>query len=213
MYKTKFKICGIKDTKTIDCCINNNVNYFGLIFYSKSPRYIELSQAIKLVNYSKNKPITPVGVFFNEPIVNLKKLLKKLKIQFIQLHGEEDLKYINEIKKEFNVKIIKNIAIKNKNDFKKTYKYINADYILFDYKPLKKELPGGNSKSFDWNLLKNVDVRLPWFLSGGINVENVNEIGNYAIPYGIDISSGVEDEPGEKSLEKINILFKSFYEK
>ena len=104
----------------------------------------------------------------------------------------------------FDVIIIKAIGIRSKNDFKKIKMYSNADYYLFDYKPNKNELPGGNAKSFDWSLLKNIKINKPWFISGGINIENINEILNNLIPYGIDISSGVEDYPGIKNSEKIN---------
>ena len=86
-----------------------------------------------------------------------------------------------------------------------------SDAFLFDYKPSKDELPGGNAKSFNWDLIKNIKTNKPWFLSGGININNINNINKYAIPYGIDISSGVEVKPGIKSLKKIKSLVK-FYE-
>ena len=82
--------------------------------------------------------------------------------------------------------------------------------FLFDYKPLKHELPGGNAKSFDWGLLKKIRISQPWFLSGGINVNNINDIKNFIIPYGIDISSGVEDKPGIKNKDKISNLIKKY---
>ena len=79
-----------------------------------------------------------------------------------------------------------------------------CDYFLFDYKPLKGELPGGNAKSFDWNLLRNLDTNKPWFLSGGINTNNIEKIINDLNPYGIDLSSGVEKELGIKDNDIIN---------
>ncbi len=83
-----------------------------------------------------------------------------------------------------------------------------SDYFLFDYKPKINELPGGNAKKFDWSLLQNITINKPWFISGGINVENVEQINNKLIPYGIDISSGVEEKPGIKSSHKISALLK-----
>jgi len=82
--------------------------------------------------------------------------------------------------------------------------------LLFDYKPSSKDLPGGNAKKFDWQLLKKIKISKPWFISGGINIDNINEIKKYAIPYGIDISSGVEVSPGNKNINKINSLFKAY---
>ncbi|HIA60028.1 MAG TPA: N-(5'-phosphoribosyl)anthranilate isomerase, partial [Pelagibacterales bacterium] len=73
------------------------------------------------------------------------------------------------------------------------------------------ELPGGNAKRFSWDLVKDIKTYKPWFLSGGININNINEIKNYAIPYGIDISSGVEASLGKKSISRINSLFQ-FYD-
>jgi len=207
----KFKICGIKNLEILDCCVTNNVDFFGLIFYKKSPRNIEIKDAQKLIFYSKNKSISSVGVFVNEPIIQLQNLLKKLKLDYIQLHGNEDKNYMSEIKKNNSIKIIKNISMNSKEDLLKIEKYPNADFLLFDYKPSEKELPGGNAKKFSWDLLKYIKTDQPWFLSGGINIKNINEVKNYAIPYGIDISSGVESSPGNKSINKINSLFQ-FYD-
>jgi len=209
--KLKFKICGIKNLEILDCCVTNNVDFFGLIFYKKSPRNIEIKDAQKLVFYSKYKSISSVGVFVNEPITQLQNLLKILKLDCIQLHGNEDKNYISEIKKNNSIKIIKNIAVSSKEDLLKIEKYPNADFLLFDYKPTEEELPGGNAKKFSWDLIKDIKTDQPWFLSGGISIKNINEIKNYAIPYGIDISSGVESSPGNKSTSKINSLFQ-FYD-
>jgi phosphoribosylanthranilate isomerase len=209
--KLKFKICGVKSLEILDCCIVNNVDFFGLIFFKKSPRNIEIEDAQKLIFYSKNKSISSVGVFVNEPIIQLQNLLKKLKLDYIQLHGNEDKNYMSEIKKNNSIKIIKNISMNSKEDLLKIEKYPNADFLLFDYKPSEKELPGGNAKKFSWDLLKYIKTDQPWFLSGGINIKNINEVKNYAIPYGIDISSGVESSPGNKSINKINSLFQ-FYD-
>ena len=211
MSKLKFKICGVKSLEILDCCIANNVDFFGLIFYKKSTRNIEIKDAQKLIFYSKNKSISSVGVFVNEPITQLHNLLKKLKLDYIQLHGNEDKNYMSEIKKNNSIKIIKNISMNSKEDLLKIEKYPNADFLLFDYKPSEKELPGGNAKKFSWDLLKYIKTDQPWFLSGGINIKNINEVKNYAIPYGIDISSGVESSPGNKSINKINSLFQ-FYD-
>ena len=159
MIKSKIKICGIKNIDTIKCCIKNNIKFFGLMFYKKSPRFIKYNDAIKLINYSKNKNIYPVGVFVNESIDNINKIIKILKINYIQLHGDEDNFYIKSLKKKNNLRIIKNIPIKISKDFKNTLKYPNADFFLFDYKPLEKELPGGNAKSFNWTLIKNIKLK------------------------------------------------------
>ncbi|MFL2510597.1 MAG: phosphoribosylanthranilate isomerase [Alphaproteobacteria bacterium] len=210
MNNSKIKICGIKKIETLKCCIQNNINYFGLIFYKKSPRYISDKCALDLINYSKNKSISSVGVFVNENIEYLNMILKKLNFNFIQLHGEENDNYIRDIKKRNNVKIIKVISVCTLDDIKKITKYPNSDLFLFDYKPSKKELPGGNAKKFNWSLLRGIKIEKPWFLSGGININNINDIRNYAIPYGIDVSSGVEENPGIKNNKKIVSLVNAY---
>jgi phosphoribosylanthranilate isomerase len=207
--KSKIKICGIKDIETIDCCIKNKVNFFGLIFYSNSPRNISLEKAQKLIKYSEQKKIRSVSVFVNENIENLNRLLNVLKTQYIQLHGDETNTYIKAIKKN-KVKIIKKISIKSSNDLADISKFPDADMFLFDYKPNKKELPGGNAKSFDWQIIKNIKIEKPWFLSGGIHIENINDIKKFVIPYGIDISSGVEDTFGVKNHDKITSLIRAY---
>ena len=207
-----FKICGLKEKDSLICCEANKVSFFGLVFYEKSPRNINRNKARQLVEFSKNLSIKPVGVFVNHKISDLKNIIRLLNLKYIQLHGEENQSYINEIKKEFKLKIIKKISIKNQSDLNKINDIENIDYLLFDYKPKSNELPGGNSKSFDWSLLKEVTIKLPWFVSGGINESNIKNIQKTINPNGIDLSSGVERSLGIKSNKKINNLFRLFYD-
>ena len=207
-----FKICGLKNKESLLCCEENNADFFGMIFYEKSPRNITFNEAKTLINISKELRIKPVGVFVDHEINNLKKIISSLGLKHIQLHGNEDQLYIDQIKRQFDVKIIKKISINNSEDLNIINKFKNIEYLLFDYKPLKYELPGGNSKSFDWNLLKDQKIKLPWFISGGINETNIKNIQNLLNPNGIDLSSGVEVSKGIKSNSKINNLFKKFYD-
>ena len=197
------KICGIQNIETLICCEKNNVDFFGMIFYPKSPRNISIENANKLQTSSENLNINGVGVFVNNNINYVEEVVKKIKLRFVQLHGSEDDTYIKNIKK-FGVKVIKSISVSNKDDLNNINKYENADYFLFDYKPLKGELPGGNSKSFDWNILNNLETNKPWFLSGGINSNNIKQILDDINPFGIDLSSGIEKELGIKDNHIIN---------
>tara|TARA_B100002019_G_scaffold239092_1_gene214398 strand:+ start:111 stop:743 length:633 start_codon:yes stop_codon:yes gene_type:complete len=207
-----FKICGLKEKDSILCCEANNVDFFGLIFYKKSPRNISYKNAKELINFATDLRITPVGVFVNQGITDLKDIITYLNLKHIQLHGDESQEYINEIKNTFSVKIIKKFSIESEKDLIKVNQINNIDYFLFDYKPSSGELPGGNSKSFDWNLLKNAQIKLPWFVSGGINESNIKNIKKTLNPNGIDLSSGVEESLGKKSNEKINNLLTLFYD-
>ena len=207
-----FKICGLKKKESLICCEENKVNFFGMIFYEKSPRNITFEEAKILTDLSKKLKIKPVGVFVNHDMSELKKIISSLNLKYAQLHGDENQLYIDEIKKEFDLKIIKKLSIKTATDLNKINNYKNIDYLLFDYKPNNNELPGGNSKSFDWKLLKGQKIDLPWFISGGINITNIKNIQNLLNPNGIDLSSGVEESKGIKSNTKINNLFNKFYD-
>ena len=197
------KICGIKDEDTLLCCDDNSVNFFGMIFYPKSPRNISVKDASNLQKKSENLNINGVGVFVNRNINEVEDIIKRVKLKYVQLHGSEDEEYIQTLKK-IGVKVIKSIAISNKNDLRNICNYNSADYYLFDYKPIQGELPGGNSKSFDWDILKNFKTYKPWLLSGGINIKNIQEILNDINPFGVDLSSGVEKELGIKDNHIIN---------
>ena len=197
------KICGIKTRETILCCENNNVDYFGLIFYPGSPRYISFDLAKELINYSDNLKINAVGVFVNEELDKIKNLVQNLKLKYVQLHGDETNEYIKILKKN-KIKIIKKISIESKSDLQKIENYTETDFFLFDYKPKVGELPGGNSKKFDWQIVQNLKIEKPWLLSGGINLNNIMLIKTKINPYGVDLSSGVEKELGIKDNRIIN---------
>ena len=101
------KICGLKNKESLHCCEENNADFFGMIFYEKSPRNITLNEAKTLISISEELRIKPVGVFVDHKINNLKKIISSLGLKHIQLHGSEDQLYIDKIKRQFDVKIIK----------------------------------------------------------------------------------------------------------
>ena len=203
MSNIKIKICGIKNTTILDCCNNLKVDYFGLIFFKRSPRNINIDNAKNLIHYQNKKNTIPIGVFVNYELNELNELIKITNLKYVQLHGNESNNYISELKKKNNVSIIKAIDIDGKNDLQKIELYSETDFFLFDYKSKNNELPGGNAKSFDWSILKNINISKPWFISGGINKNNIKNMLEILNPYGIDISSGVEDRPGIKNVNKI----------
>ena len=203
------KICGITSKETVKFLINNHVDYFGLIFYKKSPRYIDLNKAYQLTKISRDTKLKAVGVFVNYSLIEIQKYIDTLNLKFIQLHGNEDISYIHKLKKNNDVTIIKAFGIKDLKDFKIANEYLDVDYFLFDYKPTKNyELPGGNAKSFNWKITRNVKILKKWFLSGGINENNIKEAIGIKNLYGIDISSGVEEKLGVKSDNKISRILK-----
>ncbi len=199
------KICGIKEQNTLFCCEKNNVDFFGMIFFDKSPRNINVDQAKILQNSSRDLNIQGVGVFVDHNLNEITNIIKELELKYVQLHGREDNYYIKSLK-NLNVKIIKKISIKESSDLIGIKDYPNSDYFLFDYKPKNNELPGGNAKSFDWDIVKDLSIKKPWFLSGGINFDNISLLNTKINPCGIDLSSGVEKELGIKDNDIINNL-------
>ena len=208
MNNIKIKICGIKTAPVLDCCKDLGVNYFGLIFYKKSPRNINTKKATDLINIQKKNNIIPVGVFVNHNFSDLIELINITNLKYVQLHGNENNNYISKLKDKKKLTVIKTISIQKENDLKQTDLYPNADFFLFDYKSKKNELPGGNAKSFKWSILKDKNIAKPWFISGGINIDNINKLLENITPYGIDISSGVEDRLGIKNVNKIKEIVK-----
>ena len=126
------KICGIQNQDTLICCENNSINFFGMIFYPKSPRNITIENANKLNKISEKLNINGVGVFVNKDVNELEEIIKYVNLKYVQLHGSENEEYIKTLKK-IGIKVIKSISIYNKYDLKNINNFNSADYYLFDY--------------------------------------------------------------------------------
>lgn len=188
---TKIKICGLSKMCHIDYVNEARPEYIGFVF-AKSKRQVSLETAWTL-RQALNQDITAVGVFVNEPLENIVNLVRNQIISVVQLHGNEDEAFIENLKSIINVPVIKAVKVEKSLDIEKAQE-CSADFLLLD------SGAGGTGESFDWSLIKKVSK--PFFLAGGINVTNV-EIGiKMTNPFGIDVSSGVEEE-GEKSRENI----------
>ena len=111
MSNIKIKICGIKTTPVLDCCKDLGVNYFGLIFYKKSPRNINTKKATNLINIQKKNNIIPVGIFVNHNFTDLIELIKITNLKYVQLHGSESNNYISKLKDKKKLTVIKAINI------------------------------------------------------------------------------------------------------
>jgi len=188
----ELKICGINSENDIEAIIKKGgCQYLGFVFYSPSPRNLSVKQSKNLTSKVPSK-IKKVAVLVNPE----NSFIEKIKDQFdyFQIYNSSPSK-IKEIKLISNKKIIQAIKVKKKEDINVYKQYIGiADEFLFDSSGLEK------SFSFDWSYLKNIELE-SWFLAGGININNLDIAQN--ITKKIDISSGLEDNPGEKSLVKI----------
>ena len=197
----KLKVCGMKYSQNITEIENLFPDLMGFIFYEKSKRFFNLPEI------NLNNKVKRVGVFVNENIQEIKNKIKKYKLDYVQLHGEENVNFCHSLKPF--VKIIKVFKIDYNFNFKKTEEFEEVcDYFLFD---TKSQLHGGSGKKFDWDLIKNYNCKKDFFLSGGIDISDIEEIKKIVNSYpiaGIDVNSKFELDNLEKDKEKINLLIK-----
>ena len=208
----QLKVCGLTKMDQIQELISLNTNFLGFIFYEKSPRFV--LNHLSLEEISEINHQGKVGVFVNETIEKITEISEKAKLNFIQLHGDEDEEFVKKLRLSLskNIKIIKVIRIGN--DFEKFKNEISKisnlksqiSNLLFD---TDSKVFGGTGKTFDWQILNEIEIPIPYFLSGGISLENIHQRStiNHQ-PLALDINSKFETEPGSKDLEKIKI-FKS----
>lgn len=227
----KLKVCGMKYSDNIKEVAALQPDYLGFIFWEPSKRYFEGSIPETSANIKK------VGVFVNAPLEVVISAVDKYNLQAVQLHGNESPEYCKELEVNFlsfrtqsrkkkidettsklnqksnRVEIIKVFSIRNGFDFKVLKPYEDVcDYFLFD---TKGELPGGNGYKFDWKLLEKYPSKKPYFLSGGIGLDEKESIQSFLQEkaskycYAIDVNSKFEIEPGLKSAENLKEFIKN----
>lgn len=217
----KLKICGLTKLGQIRELVALKIDFLGFIFYEKSPRYV--LNHLNLDEISEIDHQGKVGVFVNENIDKIIEFAEKADLDLIQLHGDESEDFILELRQKLNpeIKIIKVIRVGNQiSDFrfqtKKIFDSAQTDnqqptiinYLLFD---TDSKAFGGTGKSFDWNILNDIEIPLPYFLSGGISLENFHQLKTInQQPFALDINSKFEIEPGIKDLKKIKEFINKF---
>jgi len=181
--------------------INSGADALGLVFYSKSPRYVELSVA---ANIARNIGpfVTIVGLFVNAEAAQVREAVRTVGLDLLQFHGDEDEAYCA----QFEMPYIKAIRMSPELDVKEVVtKYPSARGFLFD--AWSKDKYGGTGETFEWerlsSLKESADTDIPFILAGGLTPENVGQAVAAVKPYAIDVSGGVEQSPGIKSPELI----------
>ena len=188
----------------MDAIIKYDAYYVGLMFFEKSPRFVETKLARQLSLHAGNK-IKKVAVAVNPDTRFLDEIVGNVPLDFIQLHGQETPERVKEIKLKYQLPVIKAIGISEAKDLKLVSIFSEvSDQLLIDAKPPKSSiLPGGNGLSFDWNLIKNIEFDCPWLLAGGLNSKNAANAIDLTGATQLDLSSGVERSPGIKDENKI----------
>ena len=206
----KVKICGIKSVDHVKTCIKGKAKMIGLMFYNKSPRFINIKTAKKISNFAKKK-IKRVGVVANMNIEELKKITENVDLDYLQFHGNETPSFLRNVKVILKIKIIKALKVSNKSDLKKISSFRKvSDYILIDTKIVTKKNLNFKKKSreLDWNLFKKIKDKKTLILSGAININNLEQAIKDSNIRFVDVSSSLETIPGKKNIKKINKFLK-----
>lgn len=197
------KICGLKDHQAVDAAVQGGARYLGFVFYPRSPRAVTAREALEL---GSNLPADRIraGVMVDPDDRLIEEASAAL--DAIQLHGKESPDRVLDVKKRTGKTVIKALRIGDAEDLAPLSSFADAaDMILFDAKPPSTpgSLPGGNGLSFDWRLLQDMRLDVPWILSGGLDRSNLAEAVRLCRASAVDVSSGVESAPGVKDIAKI----------
>ncbi len=204
------KICGLTDAKAITTAVDAGVNFIGLVFFRRSPRFVSIECAVDLIS-GVPRAVTTVGLFVDPTDSQIEKTLKVIRLGVLQLHGKETPARVAAIRKKFNVPVMKAIGVATRADVLGASDYQSvADWLLFDAKPVAAATrPGGNATAFEWPLMKTYQGSLPWMLAGGLTAKNVADAVKASGARVVDVSSGVETQPGRKSPAKIRAFIKA----
>jgi phosphoribosylanthranilate isomerase len=200
------KICGISTRDAAEAAIAGGADLIGLVFFSRSPRAVTPAQAGALAGLLPAS-IKKVGLLVDPEDQLIESILAEAELDLLQLHGDEAPARVAEIRRRFGVAVMKTLKITAGSDFAAVDAYLEvADRLMFDAKPPREmtdALPGGNALSFDWSLLAGRHWPLPWMLAGGLRTDNLAQAIRISGAKAVDVSSGVEDAPGQKNPQKI----------
>jgi len=202
--RTKVKICGLKTLEDARYASGAMADFLGFIFYPKSLRYIDPDQAAAIMAWIEG-PQT-VGVFVDQPLDPVIDIAGRTGIKMIQLHGKESPEYCDLL----SLPIIKAIPVDPEDTpgslHNKLSPYLGkVDYLLLDTRI--GEQTGGTGTTFNWSLLEQLDLEVPYFVAGGVGIQNVSTLIDQLHPFAIDVNSSLEVEPGKKDLDAMATFF------
>ncbi|WP_069790758.1 phosphoribosylanthranilate isomerase [Cyanobacterium sp. IPPAS B-1200] len=204
----RIKICGLTNVEEARAIASMGVDTIGFICVQESPRYISPS-SIRAIVEKLPPQVSTIGVFVNAPLSEIIKIVEDAKLTGVQLHGEEDTAFCQQLREKLpDIEIIKAIRYKNPQSQQEAEEYIPVvDTLLID--TYQKGIHGGTGKTFNWQELRDYRPSRPWLVAGGVSPDNVITAFNTLQCDGIDLSSKVEISPGKKDLEKIRQLIVS----
>jgi phosphoribosylanthranilate isomerase len=204
------KICGLSTPETLDAALAAGADMVGFVFFPASPRHIGLEIARDLGRQVEGRA-KKVALFVDADDALLANSIDALRPDILQLHGRETVARLRDIRQQFYLPMMKAIAVETAADLAALPGYAAvADRVLFDARPPKGATrPGGLGAAFDWHVLENLDLKLPFMVSGGLHAANVAEAVRVSRAGGVDISSGVERAPGVKDPEMIRAFVRA----
>lgn len=198
------KLCGLREPAHIDAAVAAGATHVGLVRFPRSPRHVSLDEATALADHARGR-VQIVVVTVNADDDEVDAILARVRPDMLQLHGSETPE--RAVGLRVRVPVMRACAIRTRDDLARAAAFAShADALLLDAKPPEgSDLPGGNGVGFDWSLLDGFAPRVPWFLSGGLNADNVADALRAGAP-ALDLSSGIEDAPGVKSPTRIRAV-------
>lgn len=202
------KICGLTTSEALNVAVESGADYIGFVIHPPSPRHL-LPEAAATLAAGLPEHVSSVVVCVNPSDTLLGDITRLVRPRFIQLHGDETPQRVQETKSRFGIPIIKALGIATAEDLAHCSRYADcADMLLLDAKTPTPDMPGGAGKTFEWSLLRGFTSPQPWFLSGGLNAENLAEAIHTTGATLVDVSSGVESVRGVKDNDKIRAFLK-----
>jgi phosphoribosylanthranilate isomerase len=204
------KICGLSTPEALDVALGEGADMVGFVFFPPSPRHLAF-EAARLLGERVRGRAQKVALTVDADDAWFEAIVQSLRPDLLQLHGSETAARVAALKRRFGLPVMKAVPIAQKDDLVLAANYIAAaDRILFDARaPKEATRPGGLGRAFDWRLLENLALGVPFMLSGGLDAGNVAEALRITKAPGVDVSSGVERAPGEKDPDKIRAFIRA----
>jgi phosphoribosylanthranilate isomerase len=204
------KICGLKTPDALDAALDAGADMVGFVFFPPSPRDLGVEAARALGEQVKGRA-KKVALSVDATDAELDRVVEALKPDMLQLHGKETPERVAAVRSRFHLPVMKALPIEQKSDLAPIRLYEKvADWLLFDGRaPREATRPGGLGKAFDWTVLENLNLEVPFMLSGGLDASNVAEALRITRAPAVDVSSGVERAPGEKDPDKIRAFIRA----
>lgn len=203
------KICGLRTPESVSAAVKCGAAFLGFVFYPPSPRFVTPEQAAPLIADVPGH-VRTVGLFVDPSDEELERTLSAVRLDMIQLHGQETPERLCALRALSGKPVIKALRVASASDLEAARRFAAAaDWLLFDSRAADAALPGGTGRSFDWRILEGFVSPGPWMLSGGLNAGNIRAALSALRPDAVDLSSGVERAPGQKDPALIEEFFRS----